>query len=481
MDTKWIPALAPNGPRYRALADAIGEAVQAHELEAGDRLPPVRDLAWRLKVTPGTVARAYQLAESRGLVEGRVGSGTYVLGARHPRDIVDPALVTTDAGPEAEAVEGAIEMRLNRAVDIGQAETITAALERLIARERPLPLTDYHRYGEDVAVRESGVRFLESGGVPARVADTVICSGAQHGLLTALAATCGGGDAIALTEPLIYPGVKDTARALGLRLEPVAVDGDGLIPEALDEACRRLRPGAIVLTAANQNPSLTTMPLARREAIAEIALRRRVPIVEDDVYGWLAPNRLPSFPSLCPDLCWYVMSLSKCVAAGVRVGYLLAPPGEGPRAARLLQGYTQHVSWLLSALAAELIAAGDAERIMGLVRMETARRSVAVEAALTPALQAGRGKLTVSRTSTKAWLELPEPWRATEFADAARRAGVLVSPAEAFAVGRTPAPHAVRIAFSNMRTRAVAAEGARRLAELLIDGPSVHTMQDTRT
>jgi DNA-binding transcriptional MocR family regulator len=113
--------------------------------------------------------------------------------------------------------------------------------------------------------------------------------------------------------------------------------------------------------------------------------------------------------------------------------------------------------------------------------METARRSVAVEAALTPALQAGRGKLTVSRTSTKAWLELPEPWRAIEFADAARRAGVLVSPAEAFAVGRTPAPHAVRIAFSNMRTRAVAAEGARRLAELLIDGPSVHTMQDTRT
>ncbi len=128
-----MPRLAANGPRYRALADAIAEAVQAHELEAGDKLPPVRDLAFRLEVTPGTVSRAYQLAESRGLVEGRVGSGTYVLGSRSPRDIVDPSMVTTEAGPEAEAVEGAIEMRLNRAVDVGQAMTITAALERLIA------------------------------------------------------------------------------------------------------------------------------------------------------------------------------------------------------------------------------------------------------------------------------------------------------------------------------------------------------------
>lgn len=476
----WTPKLAADGPRYRALADAIAEAVHDGVLAAGERLPAVRDLAWRLEVTPGTVARAYQLAESRGLVEGKVGSGTYVLDSTPDRDRINPTNVSTFVRPGREEPEGAIEMRLNRAADIGQDAILTAALERLIAARRPLPLTDYHRYGEDIEERAAGVDWLKGGGVPARVEDVVICSGAQHGMLTALAATCGGGDAIALTEPLIHPGLKDSARGLGLRLEPVAVDREGLLPDALDEACRRHRPGAIILTAVNQNPSLATMSDKRREAIAEVARRRRVPIVEDDVYGWLVARRRPSFPSLCPELSWYVTSLSKCVAAGLRVGYVLAPPGEGPRAARLLQGYTQHVSWLISALAAEVIRSGDAARIVEEVRLETARRTVAVEAAMTPALQAGLGKLTLSRSSTMGWLELPEPWRAMEFVEAARRAGVLVSPAEAFAVGRSPAPHAVRLAFSNIPTRSLVAEGARRLADLLVNGPSMHAIQDLR-
>ena len=77
--TNWTPDLSGrNGPRYRAIADALAEDVRGGRLAAGTRLPTHRDLAWRLKMTIGTVSRAYAEAERRGLVAGEVGRGTYV-------------------------------------------------------------------------------------------------------------------------------------------------------------------------------------------------------------------------------------------------------------------------------------------------------------------------------------------------------------------------------------------------------------------
>ena len=351
-DDRWRPELSPDGPRYRALADAISEAVASGALSPGDRLPPVRELAWSLGVTPGTVARAYHLAENRGLLEGQVGRGTFV---RQTRDTGSDAAMAAFAAsgpsgagggsaltlisfPPATAAEGIVaDMRSNRAVDVGQDRILTERLEWLISRRGALPFTRYNPFGEDTEEREAAARWLSAGGLPHRPEDTVLCLGAQHGLLVALAATSAGGDAVALTEPLIHPGMKDCARALGLRLEPVAADPHlGLEPEALEAAAARLRPSAIILSANSQNPTLATMPLERREAIAEIARRRRIPLIEDDVYGWTRESRLPSFPDLAPEQCWYVSSLSKCVAAGLADATPIdeaGPHGGEPRTA----------------------------------------------------------------------------------------------------------------------------------------------------
>ena len=438
-DTNWLPELSDEGPRYRALADAIANAVADGRLRPGDRLPPVRDLAWRLQVTPGTVSRAYQLAEHRGVLEGQVGRGTFVRGASADPPRGSP--IALERTPKE-----AFDFRANRAPDIGQNVEITAALERLMARRRPLPLTDYHRYGEDDAERGAGVEWLRAGGIPARLEDMVMCLGAQQGILTALAATASGGDAIALTEPLIHPGLKDCARVLGLRLEPVEMDADGVSPDALDAACARWRPGVLILTANQQNPTQTTMPIERREAIADIARRRRIAIIEDDVYGWVAPERIPSFPCIAPELTWYVTSLSKSVAAGLRAGYILAPTGEGRRAARMLQGHTEHISWLVSALAAEVILSGDAARIVEKVRDETVARSTMLGQVFGEAIR-------TAPYSTLGWLTLPEPWRASDFVVALEARDVFAPPAEVFAVGRAPAPHAIRVAVGNMAQR----------------------------
>lgn len=492
----WRPKLSPEGPRYRALADAIAEAVSNGVLKAGDKLPPVRDLAWDLKVTPGTVARAYHLAENRGLLKGQVGRGTFVRTlSQSPKPISDPAetvapallsaATLADGSPPLGALaspvvpanespfagEAPADLRTNRAVKVGQDKIITERLLSLVERHGALPLTEYRRFEEDAVERAAAARWLAKGGLPERTEDTLICSGAQHALLVAFAATSGGGDAVALTEPLIHPGTKDCARALGVRLEPVAADPElGLEPEAVDAAAARFRPSAIILSANHQNPTLATMPLERRMAIAEIARRRRIPVIEDDVYGWTGDERLPSFPDLIPDLCWYVSSLSKCVAAGLRAGFLLCPTSAGPLAARLLQGSTQHVSWLITALAAAMIDSGDADRIVGLVRAENEHRAETLERTLGPVVAQTGGRLRSSAQSSMAWLELPEPWRASDFERGAWKAGVGIITAEAFAVGRSPAPHAIRIAYGACGREALQI-GAEKLAALLAAGP----------
>ncbi|MEK9662084.1 MAG: winged helix-turn-helix domain-containing protein, partial [Alphaproteobacteria bacterium] len=82
--TIWQPDLTRYaGPKYRAIADAIGDAIADGNLVPGDRLPPHRRLAWDLGITVGTVSRAYALAEQRQLVEGTVGRGTFVCGGRN--------------------------------------------------------------------------------------------------------------------------------------------------------------------------------------------------------------------------------------------------------------------------------------------------------------------------------------------------------------------------------------------------------------
>lgn len=465
-DTIWRPALAPNGPRYRALADEIGAAVARGELGDGARLPPVRELAWSLGVTPGTVARAYQLAESRGLVAGEVGRGTFVRASAVAVSPTSPSIVFAPLASESGA-EKVIDMRLNCAPNVGQDADIHAALERLLRRVGPLGLSDYHRYGEDLAERAAGVEWLRSGEVPADPSDVVLCGGAQPAIVAALLATVGGADAVALTETLIHPGLKDCARVLGIRLEPVAQDAEGLNPDALDAACARYRPGAVVLTANHQNPTLTKMSLGRRAAIAEVARRRRLAIIEDDIYGWLDTDRLPSFPSIAPERSWYITSFSKCVAAGLRYGLLLAPPGEGRRAAGVLQSVTQHAPRLVTALTAELITSGDAERIAQGVRAETARRGAALRSGFGDA----PGALIVGAATPMAILSLPEPWRASEFAQAAAAEGVLSLSFETFAVGRAPAPHALRLAFGHVRDADEAAHGAAICAQLLRRGP----------
>src|SRR3546814_2600007 len=135
-----------------------------------------------------------------------------------------------------------------------------------------------------------------------------------------------------LAEALTYPGVLDAARLLRRPLKPVAMDEEGVIPGALDEAAAATGARTVVLVPTIQNPTATVMGAERRRAITEVARRRNLMIVEDDVYGFLLESRPPPIATFAPERTVYLTSASKCLAPGLRAGWIAAPRDQIGRA-----------------------------------------------------------------------------------------------------------------------------------------------------
>ena len=108
-DTIWPPDFTNStGSKYNVLIQYLRAAIRQGEFQPGERLPPVRDLAWQLGVTPGTVARAYRLGVDEGLLSAVVGRGTFVAGVAKTRTTQPEALIsqTTDRGHRFPGLSG---------------------------------------------------------------------------------------------------------------------------------------------------------------------------------------------------------------------------------------------------------------------------------------------------------------------------------------------------------------------------------------
>jgi DNA-binding transcriptional MocR family regulator len=277
----WNPNLAGrSGPKYRALTDAIADAVTDGSLAAETKLPPQRDLAYALGLSIGTVTRAYKDAERRGLVVGEVGRGTYV----RPRG--------TSGRPEtlwapARERDGPISLVMNLP-PAGIAAPALAETFRDLSRSSDLgALLDHQASGRIEAHLHSAASWLGRLWLDATGEEVVLTNGAQHGILMALMAVAHPGDTV-LAEKLTYPPLKQMAHHFGLKLHGLDMDAAGVIPDALEAACRKTEATVLYCMPTLQSPSGITMPEERRRKIAEISRRHGLTIIEDDV--------LASFP-----------------------------------------------------------------------------------------------------------------------------------------------------------------------------------------
>lgn len=453
--TSWVPDLSQqDGPRYVAIADKLAQDIAAGRLKAGERLPTHRDLAWKLGVTVGTITRAYAEAERRGLVAGEVGRGTFI--RERPVDSPPP--------PPAAADDGFVDLARNFPPGWRDNREIGEIVAEI---GRSAELADLLGYSPNLgqrAHREAGAQWVARSGLKACAAQIALSNGAQHAMLVAFAALTRPGDVV-LTEQLTFYGMKSLATQLSLRLHGVAIDDDGLVPDALEAACRQTAAKVLYCIPTLHNPTTALMPAERRAAIAEICRRHEVTIVEDDIYGFLAPDAPPPLSSFAPDHSVFVTSLSKCVAPGLRVGFLRASEQMIERLGSSLRTTTWMATPLTAEIAARLIRSGQAQRIAQQVCDETRARQAIAARILNNADYASH------ETSFHIWLKLPEPWRREEFTNQVRRRGVGVAPADAFAVGRAPVPHAVRVGLSAARDHAQLERALTIVGEVLREAP----------
>lgn len=453
----WSPrALRAGTPIYLALADRIAEDVAAGRLAPGTRMPTHRELAQRLGIDLTTVTRGYTEARRRGLLVGRVGRGTFVRA-----DIRGAA--TGPLGGAAAATDLSQNLPPRLEPDL-PALALAATLAELSGSTVGGALLQYHDNAGMELHREAGAIWLSHRIPEIDPANLVVTNGAQHAISVLLSTLASSGDTV-LTEELTYPAFRSAADHLGLRVRGVEMDEDGMTVDAFRRACKS---GArlVYVTPTLHNPTTVSTSTRRRAALARVAREFGVGIVEDDVYGMLVEEAPAPIATHAPELTYFVSSLSKAVAGGLRIGYVVCPTtADADRVASGVRVTTWMAPPLMAHIASSWVRSNTAREILKANRAEAARRQVVAARALSAFAW------HAERVSYHGWLELPNGWTTSEFVTQARRAGVIVTPGDAFAVSGRCEPAGVRLSVTAPPDRDALADALGRIARLLELGP----------
>jgi DNA-binding transcriptional MocR family regulator len=447
ISTMWKPKLTERKHLAGEILRALETDIEAGRLAPGEQLPTHRELAERLNVALGTVTRAYALAQAQGLVKGTTGRGTFIASAPAAQEgIIDLSRNLV----HREQRDGNVRAMLGLYGDAGKAALL------LDEEQDPAGVLE-HRVTAAAWIRRSGF-------APA-ADDIVICSGVQHAMHTVLATIAKPGDVV-VTEAVSYAGIKAIAALSGLQLRGLPIDSEGIDPQAFEDACRR---GARILytTPTLHNPTAITMSAGRRREIGRIVEKYGGVILEDDVYGFLAPGAPLPLAAYAPANTYYLLGTSKSIAPGLRVGYTICPHGMQQQVANTVRTTIWETSPLMSAILAKWIEDGTADRTIALKRAEVSSRHELAKRLLSQTTPP-------PHTTPHWWIALPEAWRAEDLTEECRKRGVRITPAAAFAINRDDVPRAVRICLAAVSTRQRLQDGLQIVKELLERGPTMH-------
>jgi DNA-binding transcriptional MocR family regulator len=460
-DTIWTPDLSQfPGPKYLGLSRALRDAIRQGELVEGVQLPTVRDLAWAVGVTPGTVSRAYQLATQEGLLAATVGRGTFVASAAPRLGPKQALYAERDPGSRSNNVD----LRSPQLPDVGQAELFADAMRR-VANNVNADWLDYSTQRAEAPLRMAVCDWLADRDLGQISADDVaLTHGGQNAVSLILQCCLRGDRPTVVTEELCYPGFARAARLSRADVVGVEMDAEGMKPDALEAACRRHGPQILFLTTEAQNPTTARMSMTRREDIVRIARKFDLQIIEDDCYS-VADTSLPTLRAIAPERTWYVGGISKTVSAALRFGYIVCPTGMGETGRLTAQHSFFALARPVSDLCLELFNSGAANEIRNAVNAEFAERLQAMVAMLSPF------DLRWQKGLPFAWLNLPCDWCASDFTRIAESRDVMVRSADVFALVHGRAPHAVRLALAGTISRPKFEGGLAALSQLLRNPP----------
>lgn len=447
--------------KFRDVVAAIRGAIAQGALEPGDQLPPVRDLAWKLGMTPGTVARAYAALTDEGATEGQVGRGTFIARPQPPVQFVPEPWVETTLGAEGDEQ---ISLFATALPDMGQVALIHDGFARLADRA-PRDLLAYPSRAGFAPARRAVLHWLEGAALgPIDQEDIVLSHGGQSGVSLVMQSVLQGRKPVVLLEELTYPGFRRAAQMLRADVVSVPMDAQGIIPDALAELAQRHEAQLLCTCPEVHNPTGMFTPEARRKDIAQVARQLSLHVLEDDCYR-LGVARASSYRALLPDLGWYVSSLSKSLTPALRIGFAVAPRAHATSLRRAAEHGFFGLARPLADLTEDLLQRPETMAIAEKVRARLQSYTrVAVNGL-------GGYDLRWGDDVPFLWLTLPEGWRAGSFTKAAASRGVQLRSAEDFALRDARVPHAVRIGINAQIPLGRFESAIARLRDLLDNPP----------
>ncbi|MFC3533127.1 PLP-dependent aminotransferase family protein [Vogesella facilis] len=419
-------------PRYKQLVDTLAADIRSGRLPPGTRLPTHRQLAAKQRIALVTATRVYAELEAMGLVSGEPGRGTFV------RDTSLPPGLGIDQ-PSLGA--GMVDLNFNNPALAEQSAMLRDALRQLAASGDLEALLRYQPHGGRPHERAIVARHLASRGLAVSGEQTLLVSGAQHGLTVTAMALLRAGDVIAC-DALTYPGFKVLAEALQLELLPIPATAHGPDLAALAQLCTHRRVRAVYSMPTLHNPLGWVLSAAQRQQLVSIARRHELLLIEDAAYAFLAEQAPTPLAALAPERTVYVSGLSKSVATGLRVGFVTAPLPWVAAIERAIRASTWNTPAVMTALACGWLDDGTVTRLEAAKRQDATSRQ-----ALARRIFAGL-PCVGHPASYFLWLPLAEEVRAEQLVARLAAQQVAIATAEPFATS-AQVPHAIRLALGS--------------------------------
>ena len=413
----------PEGRTAKEISASVEAGIRAGQLAPGDRLPPVRELAGQLGVSPATVAAAYSDLRRRGLTAGAGRGGTRIRGAPpvSSRVYLSAPAGTRDlisGGPDPDLLPPLPAWPARRAARLYAEAPVEARLRRLASAQ------------------------LAADGIDA--ASLTVTGGALDGIERVLATWLTPADRVIVEDPG-HAVTFDLVAAMGFTAVPVPVDDLGIRPDGLDAALAR-GAGAVIMTPRAQAATGAAWDAGRAAEIGEVLRRRPAAgVIEDDHAGpvagapaFSACARAPGRPGAAAR--WATLrSVSKSLGPDLRLAVLAGDEATITRVAGRQALGTGWVSYQLQEMVADLWSDAEAVRALATAARTYASRGAALRSAL-----AAHGITATGRSGFTSWVPVADE---DGVASALAAAGWAVAPGQRF---RIAAPPGIRVSFARL-------------------------------
>ncbi len=428
----WTPTLDNSSqPKYKQIADAMEKDIKSGKLLPGNKLPPQRVIANYLEVNHGTVTKAYQLCEEKGLIRGTIGKGTYVSSnAGIPLDMLtdhkDNGIISLGMALPLYEINPAIEAALS---EISSQIDYSEAL-KYCPSEGHLK----HRYIASEWLRD----YL----IDSHPDNIIVTAGTQNALAIVLITLFDKGDRVIVDE-YTYAGLKSLSSYLGIILIPVSGDHLGTNVEELEQICKRESPKGIYIVSDCNNPTTISLSINKRMQIAHIIETYNLILIEDAACSFTLAEKLPPICSFVPNHGIYIHGTSKSLNPSFRISYLVSPP----KYTHKLQKGINNITWMASIYSAEIMSLLQVSKLFDQIVSQKLdilkNRNLCYDQILS------EYNSIPAESTLYRYLKLPANWNDIDIERKAFDAGIQVFSANRFYAGTTIKYNALRVSISS--------------------------------